>query len=152
MNYRKGNAVRRYHTLNILVEETVGHHSANVAMLCDLLANHQPSANLLKAALYHDLAEQYTGDIPATAKWQWPMLKDCLEIIENSQLPTIVLTELEQRILKQADMLDLCYKCDEELRMGNTNVLPIFHRGIKWLAENEPLPITESLMEELIHG
>jgi len=150
MDYRAGNAVKRFHTVNLLVEETVGHHSANVAMLCNLLTNYQPSANLLKAALYHDLAEQFTGDVPATAKWMYPGLKKVLAIIEQDQLPDIVLTEDEERILKQADMLDLCYKAAEEMAMGNKGMRRIFLNGIHWLQTNQPSLEVLNRVKELL--
>ena len=60
-----GTEVTRYHTVRTLVQETVGHHSHGVAMLCLFLAP-DASANLLKAALVHDLAEQCYARIQQT--------------------------------------------------------------------------------------
>ena len=58
-----GSEVKRYHTVTTLVSETVGHHSHGVAMMC-LMFDPMASRQLLMAALFHDLAEHQTGDIP----------------------------------------------------------------------------------------
>jgi len=150
MNYRKGNAVKRFHTVNVLVEETVGHHSANVALLCIRLAGGNTSVNLLKAALQHDLAEQYTGDIPATGKWDFPELARAATRAEERLLPFIVLSDWEKRVLKQADMLDICYKAAEEMRMGNQDMRRILDNGISYLMSNDPLPDTVVILKEFL--
>jgi 5'-deoxynucleotidase YfbR-like HD superfamily hydrolase len=145
---RRGTQVRRYHTVNLIVPETVGHHSANVALLVTSLCP-EASANLLKAALYHDLAEQVTGDIPATAKWRSKALKDASKDLEARVIKQVPLTHDERHILKQADMLDLCFKVLEELKMGNTTVLEIGHRGVEWLMNNSPSTLTIQLVQEI---
>lgn len=150
--YRNGNRVRRYHTLDTIVGETVGHHSANLAILCVLLSDEKPSVNLLMAALTHDLAEQYTGDVPATAKWDSPELKTALDNMErrfDRYWFNAPLTAREQKVLKQADMLDLCFKALEEINMGNNQFKPILARGMEHLRTNQPLPSTTQLLKEI---
>lgn len=150
--FRDGFNVKRFHTARIVQEETVGHHSANVAMLCYHLTLGEPSAALLLAALTHDMGEQYTGDVPATAKWKSPSLKRALDELEElcgAVSMTERLTPLERRILKQADMLDLCLKCYEELDLGNANAAPILERGIEWLRDHDPLPITLDVLNSM---
>lgn len=151
--FRAGMAVKRYHTVNMLVEETVGHHSANVAwIICNITRD--PSAALLKAALLHDVAEQWTGDVPATAKWMCIPLKRELDTLERvlhdvHALPMPELTEAEHKILKQADMLDLCFKMTEEINMGNRNCLPILDRGLGYLLDNEPNAAVRLMVNEM---
>jgi 5'-deoxynucleotidase YfbR-like HD superfamily hydrolase len=150
--YRNGNRVKRYHTVDILVGETVGHHSANVAILCVLISENPPSPALLLAALTHDLSEQYTGDIPATAKWESKELKQALDRMEhryNSRWFDAPISPEEKIVLKQADMLDLCFKSLEEVRMGNREFHPILRRGLAWLESNYPLPAVKQLMKEI---
>lgn len=155
MNYhyrssRSANKVKRYHTIDLIVPETVGHHCANVALLCAHIAGN-PSAELLLAALTHDYAEQFTGDIPATAKWAYPALESVLGQIEAEvDQYNLKLTETEKFILKQADMLDLCFKCVEELKMGNTTVKPILERGINWIRSRTVHINTVVLLEDLL--
>jgi 5'-deoxynucleotidase YfbR-like HD superfamily hydrolase len=154
--YRGGTRVKRYHTVDCMVSETVGHHSANVAILCTVISEQKPSATLLLAALTHDLSEQFTGDVPATAKWESPALKAALDAMEakydRGWAPTTLITGYEAKVLKQADMLDLCFKAEEEVRMGNWQFRPILARGIDWLRTNEPLPMVRLLLLEIQHG
>ena len=146
---RGGNRVKRYHTVDILVPETVGHHSANVAMLCALVVG-KPSANLLLAALTHDSVEQFTGDIPATAKWFSEALNSDLKDMEKAhEFYKVELTPEEEVVLKQCDMLDLCFKCLEEARMGNREAVAILNRGMVWLQANDPLRNVAILMEDI---
>ena len=65
-----GSEVLRYHTVTTLMRETVGHHSHGVACLT-LLLNPNAGRELLTAALWHDLAEHQTGDIPSPAKREY---------------------------------------------------------------------------------
>lgn len=148
LRYRNGNMVKRYHTVDLLVPETVGHHSANVALLC-LAIDPEASANLLKAALLHDLGEQYTGDIPAQAKWQSPDLaKAAKELEDRLNLdPIPSLTKHEQKVLKQADALDCFFKMREELRKGNNSVAFIMGRIVDRLFSTDPLHVTQHILE-----
>ena len=149
---RNGNKVKRFHTVNSLVTETVGHHSANMAILCVILSEYKPSAALLMAALTHDLAEQYTGDVPATAKWASADLAKALKDMEKKYSRdwyAAPLTDYEKRVLKQADMLDLCFKSLEEVRMGNQEFSIILRRGIEWLQNNDPLTTTSTILKEI---
>ena len=59
-----GSEVKRFHTLTTHQLETVGHHSHGVACLT-LMLNPDASRELIIAALFHDLAEQHTGDVDA---------------------------------------------------------------------------------------
>ena len=133
----------------------MGHHSANVAILCVLISEQKPSATLLLAALTHDMAEQFTGDIPATAKWESPEIKAALDKLEQKYdrywFNTNVLSAYDCKVLKQADMLDLCFKALEEVSMGNSQFQPILTRGLDWLRKNDPLPVTRQLMKEIQH-
>jgi 5'-deoxynucleotidase YfbR-like HD superfamily hydrolase len=152
--YRRGNKVKRYHTVDCHVQETVGHHSANVAILCTIISEIPPSVPLLMCALTHDTTEQFTGDVPATAKWDSPELAAALKTMEarltRNHYGTL-LKHHEQRVLKQADMLDLCFKALEEIKMGNQQFAPILRRGLTYLRTNDPLPTTQLIMKEIQH-
>jgi 5'-deoxynucleotidase YfbR-like HD superfamily hydrolase len=107
------------------------------------------------AALTHDMAEQFTGDVPATAKWASDPLKQALAEMEarfdRYWFNTSPLNPREARVLKQADMLDLCFKALEEINMGNNQFHPILHRGLDYLRTNDPLPATKQLLKEIQH-
>lgn len=157
LNHRLSNDVLRHHTMPPIKPETVGHHSAGVAILCIAISELKPSVNLLMAALLHDMHEYKTGDVPAPAKWDSPELAAALHQLEKRYddhfMPyPCLLTDYEQRVLKQADMLDLCFKAKEEMRMGNQMYSLVFNRGMKYLREHNPLPVTITFLEELSYG
>jgi 5'-deoxynucleotidase YfbR-like HD superfamily hydrolase len=116
-------ATIRAHTKRVLKPQTVAEHSYHVAMLCWKLCDREPSAELLKAALFHDLAESYTGDVPANVKWASPTIKAELERLEGEfekehhlYLP---LRPEDEKILKWADALELMWYCVDEMNLGN---------------------------------
>jgi 5'-deoxynucleotidase YfbR-like HD superfamily hydrolase len=136
--------------------ETVGEHTANVlSIVFALSGDANPSPELIGATLLHDTAEQWTGDVPATAKWEMPILKDNLDTLEEkmmsqNSLKTPQLTDEERLTLKWADMLDLCYTCLGELDMGNRTISEVFERGVEYLRGLTPHPVGLKLLDSLI--
>lgn len=114
--------VQRFHGECLIGEKpTVYYHSASVAIILIELLEERCSANLLKAALQHDLEEGCTGDIPAPVKWEAKDLVDSLEerIRKFYEIQVPTLTEEEIRYLKAADFLDAVMTCLEQRRLGN---------------------------------
>jgi len=131
-----GSEVKRYHTVRTIQEETVGHHSFGVAMYCYLLC--KPSANLLIAALLHDLAEHVTGDLPSPAKRAYG-IGDQVNELEARLLRDvgfeIELNEAEKRTLKLADIFQGMSFCVREIQLGNTLMKTIFNRYASYAEE-----------------
>ena len=80
-NMIRGGAIKRYHTLETIGEQSVASHSWGVAMILQYLEPNVSKEAILRA-LTHDVAELFTGDIPAPVKWANPdlveVLKSCL--------------------------------------------------------------------------
>jgi 5'-deoxynucleotidase YfbR-like HD superfamily hydrolase len=133
-----GAEVTRYHTVFTFNNETVGHHSHGVAMMV-LMIKPDASASLLKAALYHDLAEQVVGDIPSPAKRRFGLSErlDKLElsVIEEAGIENPVLTDEEARVLKLADIAQGALFCAREIQLGNARLIPVFTRYIIYASE-----------------
>jgi 5'-deoxynucleotidase YfbR-like HD superfamily hydrolase len=152
---RDGNAVTRWHTRKMLTRDSVGEHTANVlSIVFALCPDRRPSMALIGATLLHDIAEQWTGDIPATAKWDSPELKEAADNLEKRKLgenwlEQPQLTDEEALILKWADMLELCYRCLDEINLGNRNAYEIFDRGVDYLRNLPELQSGLSLLTEL---
>lgn len=134
--FREAMNVKRFHTESLIREDTIGHHSANVAgIIMYLYYPEIPSSNLLAAALCHDVAERTTGDIPATAKWACPGIKHELTHFElkvhdlhHMHIPDHILSNDELNMLKFADSVELALKCMHERDMGNRTVEDIIDR------------------------
>ena len=136
--YCAGSEVMRYHTVHTIQRETVGHHSHGVALLCYLL---KPtcSAELLRAALLHDLSEHLTGDIPSPAKRLYGIGEQVShieeELLEGSGLSFPVLSAVEKRVLKLADIAQGALFCAREMQLGNTKLRLVFDRYMSYANE-----------------
>jgi 5'-deoxynucleotidase len=153
---RNAGYVRRYHTVQTIGHQTVAEHSFNVAMILLDLTNGKAHADLLKAALYHDLPEVFTGDIPATAKWASPTLVNSLKLLEDvfdeHHDLRVNLSEDDKRLLKFADMVELVMYSLDQLRLGNRNMLDIAERGVCYLEEMQYVSQPAlSMMNDLIN-
>lgn len=120
-----GGHTRRFHTVNTIQTNSVGHHSFGVALLCYFLTGRNPSRQLLMAALTHDMAEQFTGDMPAPAKRAMG-IRESFGAIEEHALQTLHLSfpldSGDSMILKMADVLDGMLFCITERRLGNVGI------------------------------
>lgn len=120
-----GGRTQRMHTIPTLHNQNVADHSYGVAWWCWLLGGENPSANLLMAALAHDVAEHETGDIPSPTKRTLSIGHSVRDLEEQCMfkagLPMFVLSEAEERILRIADGLELIQHCIRERALGNRN-------------------------------
>jgi len=148
---RKAGRVKRYHTVDTIGHQTVAEHSFNVCLILLALFQGKVSSELLKAALYHDLPEIVTGDVPATAKWGNPELRDALRKVEDrfeaTHSLTVDLSEEELTALKWADMMELVQYCVDQLEMGNRNMLVVATRGVDYLCS---MPSINNVSEMLL--
>lgn len=134
---RDAGAVKRYHTQRTLREQTLATHSFGVMQLI-LHVDPEASGNLLRAAMFHDLPEYLTGDIPAPIKRNSPRLAVMLEEIEAGAGILAPRWDLDQRetcLLKWADTMELLLFSLEELAMGNQYSALCIKHGIQWIAE-----------------
>jgi 5'-deoxynucleotidase YfbR-like HD superfamily hydrolase len=133
-----GSEVTRYHTVTTLRRETVGHHSHGVALICRLL-DPAASAQLLTAALLHDLAEHEVGDIPSPAKRAYGIGEQISELetrlLAGAGLSLPLLTEAEKRTLKLADIAQGALFCAREITLGNRNMMAVFERYMSYANE-----------------
>jgi hypothetical protein len=80
---REGGKVTRAHTAGgYHGHYDIAQHSFNMLLLLYEL-HPNPSVNLIKAISYHDLAERYTGDLPAPALLEFPEVRSSLKKIES---------------------------------------------------------------------
>lgn len=157
--YRRGYAVKRWHTETVLVEQNVGHHSANVAaLIIELYAPTEPPARLLVAALTHDLPEAEIGDVPASSKWAAPALKAELDKLDTEWYeknwvpnPNYMLADDELALLKMCDLLELLIYVREEIERGNKrDFYPILRKVDNVLTERmKRLPIDSRFVMKL---
>ena len=143
----EGGLTQRLHATPHLQPYTVAEHSWGMAML--LLALHPgPRTQLLWACLTHDVAERWTGDVPATAKWHMPGIGEALDKAErhiNEHLQFEHAQQLpaeDHAWLKALDLAELWVYCRRETAMGNRLVEPISAKCYAILGEGwVPAPV-----------
>ena len=150
-------------------EENVMEHSWEVAVIAHTLAliknkyyEGQIDANAVAtAALYHDITEVITGDLPTPIKYHSPEISTAYKQIEHQAelellalLPDALRTEFADliqhnkipaehlEIIKAADKISAYLKCQTELKAGNTEFVNA--------AEQIALSISESTRPEVI--
>jgi 5'-deoxynucleotidase YfbR-like HD superfamily hydrolase len=124
---REGGAVERFHAMPHTRTYSVASHSYGAVSLL-LLLHPAPSIALVKALQWHDVAERWLGDVPATAKWGNVPLAEVYDRTEQEHLEALglaqALTLQERHWLKSLDTLELWLWCREEMCLhGNAAVL-----------------------------
>lgn len=147
---RRGMGVNRYHAYHTQAKDSVGKHSAGVATFLILMNDVMPRAELLAAALMHDIPEGEMGDIPSPAKKAMPEeARIALAHTEQQMLKDAELfywlTQDEVRQMKLADCLDGLMFCIEERRRGNTELKVCGDRYLSYICE---LPRSVNLREQ----
>ncbi len=125
------------HTCPSDAAQTIGHHSWGVAVILQYIYPDCSKAALL-AALYHDVPEIETGDIPAMAKWASPelaaILGDLEERIERQLDIHIDLAPEEAEAVKLADSIDLLLFARHRVFMGDRYFEGFERRLLDYLA------------------
>lgn len=145
--FSRMNFIDRWGLMRNSRKETLSEHSAVTACIAHVLsviakerfgADVSPE-RVAVAALYHDISETLTGDMPTPVKYRDDDIRDSYKRVEKDaenqvagMLPEDVresigefvtgevLSEREHSILKAADKLSALIKCIEEKRSGNT--------------------------------
>lgn len=125
---RCGGAVERCHTIPHHGSYSNAKHSWGVAMLM-LQLWPEDFPRLAAHCLTHDIAEGWTGDIPAPVLWACGSIKMSIDILENDLLEDAgcprmdSLSAEDKQKVKSCDSLELYFWCREQLNFGNKHVL-----------------------------
>ena len=166
--------IRRWGLMRNMTEETLSEHSYDVAVLVHALCTignsvFDKSYDTGKAvcyALFHDVQEVYTGDMPTPAKYyNEEMRTNYAKIEENatkqllSKLPEELVPAYDdllhvdvseyKAIVKAADKLSAYIKCIEELKCNNNEFKSAAASTLASLKSN-PLPELQYFMEHFL--
>lgn len=137
--------IKRWGLMRNVSDENLAEHSAQTAMLAHALAlignrslgKTYDTGRVTLAALYHDAAEVYTGDMPTPVKYNSPALRESYRLIEQEAAGSLLAHLPEQyrddfaplvreewdddilKLVKAADKLAAYIKCVEEVKCGN---------------------------------
>ena len=143
-------------------KENIAEHSHNVAVIAHALCTignkkfdkHYDADRCAVLALYHDLTEVITGDMPTPIKYYNSQIQDVYKDIERTageRLLSMLPDEFKEdyqpffeqkeedkelwKIVKAADRIDALIKCIEECRMGNKEFETAKEKQIKIVDE-----------------
>lgn len=135
--------INRWGLMRNIHEETLSEHCCEVAMISHVLAlignkrfgKDYDCCKITSAALYHDMSEILTGDLPTPVKYYNSDIKTAYKRIEKAAekiildlLPDDIEEEYksllslsvdEKKIVKSADKICAYIKCLDELSSGN---------------------------------
>ncbi len=165
--------INRWGMMRNMFPENLSAHSYEVALLSHVLAlignrefdrNYNPE-RLVLFALYHDMSEILTGDLPTPVKYYNTDIKcaykeiekraeekmfsllreDFKEEIKNS----LVLDDEEKKIVKAADKLCAYIKCLDELSASNREFISA-EKTIRETLENSTVPEVRYFVEHYL--
>jgi 5'-deoxynucleotidase YfbR-like HD superfamily hydrolase len=146
---REAGHVKRCHTLPHHGSYNIAEHSWQAAML--LLHLHpNPSLDLVKAVMFHDVAERYCGDMPAPTKWAHPKLAEAQEDAEVAVLTKLGLLNYPLSLndlawLSAVDKLELLLWAYDQEALGNLHVMPCLRALRTWFNNGNNLTPPEVL-------
>lgn len=154
--------------------ENIAEHSHEVAVLAHALAllhnrlGEEPvdPARCVMLAVYHDVPEILTGDMPTPVKYGNPTIREAYRQVEQSacekllgMLPKDLQGEygtllaegdsMEHRLVKAADKLSALIKCIEELSQGNREFASA-RRATEQSIRQMGLPAAEAFLDDYL--
>jgi len=167
--------IRRWGLMRNTMAENDMEHSMQTALIAHGLAvlgkvRHQREVDperVVMLALYHDVSEVITGDLPTPVKYKTPVIQDAyreLEAHAREQLLDMLPNDLrahfaayvqpdestyEWKLVKAADRISAYLKCIEEDKMGNRDFDQAQATIEASLASHE-LPEVHDFMREFI--
>lgn len=136
--------IKRWGLMRNTEPENIKEHSLDVAFIAHALAaignsrfnrgcDHE---RIVMLAVYHDVSEVITGDLPTPIKYFDPEIKNAykkIEAVSAAKLKNMLPEELrdaytyldgsedeyENKVVKAADKISAYFKCVEELNSGN---------------------------------
>lgn len=155
--------------------ENIAEHSLEVAILAHLLCELRNRrfggqidvAKAVMAAVYHDVPEIITGDLPTPVKYYDPDIKTAYKNVEKAASEKLLSTIPEDlrdsyrpffdentdpqisEIVKAADKLSALIKCIEERRSGNTDFLDAEAQTLESI-KNMRLPEVDVFLKEFL--
>jgi len=160
-NWRRMRFTQRCNNFPKIAGEDVAQHSCFVAQLSIIIADElNDNADffskygainvecLVRKALFHDMPESFTSDIPYNVKHHSKEISEKINDVEKALMDEVfqgtsyafasyrinssqAKTGLEGKVLGIADMLELAWYCYEEVTMGNKFMRGLLDKAIK---------------------
>lgn len=110
-----------------------------------LLLHPDPSPELVRAVIFHDVAERWTGDMPAPMKW-W-INPRAGTMVAETEAEILIELDLARRLsledtkwLKALDILELFLFAKDELNLGNHHMQELHNVCHRLIFNSEATP------------
>lgn len=167
----------RWETYSTIESNSVAQHSFVVSHIAFQIALHEENVDeneVVKRAMFHDIEESYTGDLPRFSKRGNEKFEDILEEVEENAMDEILseshmddeksdrVKKLwkdskdntpEGRVIKQSDILSAVYDIYREINRGNKKIKEYddVKRGIEYAIEVcEGTPTAENFLNQML--
>ena len=168
--------IRRWGLMRNAVSENLAMHSSECAILAHALATignkvygcDYDVGKVVTMALFHDVPEVFTGDMPTPVKYANPSIRSQFKAIEEESTKNLVdklpselrdeyaaifdaveNDEKYHKLLKAADRLCAFIKCEEEERFGNSEFLGA-KKGIEERLRESEMPELDYFIEHFL--
>ncbi len=129
---REAGDVQRWHSTPHLQDASLARHQWGVAVLLLELVS-EPSVELIRAGLLHDVPERWHGDTPSPARREYPSLQEGEDRAStdvwaklyrpaDSRSRGLLLTEVERSWLSFCDCADALLWANAERRLGSSRI------------------------------
>ncbi len=170
--------INRWGLMRNTINENISEHSLDVAFIAHALGvinniHFKGDVNperLAVLAMFHDVTEIITGDMPTPVKYYNPAIRDAYKKVEGvakdemltgleSELqkvyePLLCESEAEKHLwkyVKAADKLSAYIKCIEEKKMGNTDFLEA-EKSIGEIIDNMDMPEVKHFVDNYLEA
>lgn len=144
--------INRWGIMHSLIPDKLSTHSLEVAFIAHALAlignemygKGYDADRIAVKAMYHDVPEIFTGDIPTPVKYYSEETKSAYDRVEEASVEKLLSmlppelkneysgvfthTEDEHRLIKAADRISAYIKCREEIRYGSNEFIEASER------------------------
>ena len=167
--------IRRWGLMRNTVPENDMEHSMQTALIAHGIAvlgkarfgREIDPEHVVMLAMYHDVSEVITGDLPTPVKYKTPSIQDAyseleahakdqlLDMLPEDLRPSFAMyvkpdeTALEWRLVKAADRISAYLKCIEEEKMGNRDFAQA-KATIRQSISQIDLPEVQAFMAEFV--
>lgn len=155
-------AVKRWHMIDTTRIQTIAEHSANVAALAYLIADKAPccyfgmASGICTYALFHDMGETFTGDVPTPSK-AFGDIRPLFRELEQTLLPSVFqlnVTDAARDMVKLCDLADSIrfirlHGVDVTARHARTGLETQYRERIHVACETWPREVSEFVARSL---
>lgn len=167
--------INRWGLMRNTRSENIAEHSLDTAiithLLCELrnkrFGGNVDSSKAVMYAIYHDVPEIITGDLPTPVKYYSPVISEAYKDVEKAAVNKLlegIPEDLREcyaeifdsesdvelhRLVKAADKISALIKCIEERKTGNSDFLDAERQTLASIKRMK-LPETDTFLEEFL--